>query len=284
MYVEAIAPAASTADQGAANRQAVLLDVLNEVHDTNFLLGIVDMEEGSNPPRSVALRSEVRLWLRTLDPDDLLPDSSDLGPKYTWRWHDWEVTVQAIPIRPEFRGSPPARSIGFYGHHPVTWINHSPTIKKALSAKHHAYGRDLGAPFVIALGTYFFDRDRWHSTNALYGQEAIEVSETSEGESTSRTVRRPDGYFGTPPRWRNRNVSGVLIVNQLAPEYVQRAETTLWKHPHPDRPLPPGVEFPGSTVELEANQFRDTPAATSPSEFFGLPEPWPPGDPWPGEP
>lgn len=34
-------------------------------------------------------------------------------------------------------------------------------------------------------------------------------------------------YFGTPPEWANRNVSGVLLINQLMPYYVQRAETTL---------------------------------------------------------
>ncbi|HZL81648.1 MAG TPA: hypothetical protein VFC06_06930 [Demequina sp.] len=46
-------------------------------------------------------------------------------------------------------------------------------------------------------------------------------------------MRQPDGYFGVPPEWRNRNVSGVLVVNQLMPYYVQRAETTLWRQSAP---------------------------------------------------
>jgi hypothetical protein len=62
----------------------------------------------------------------------------------------------------------PSRSIGFYGHHPVAWLNDAPAIRKALTSKHHDYG-DLDAPFLIAVGIYIFDRDRWHSTNALYG-------------------------------------------------------------------------------------------------------------------
>jgi hypothetical protein len=109
-------------------------------------------------------------------------------------------------------------------------IDDAPAILKALATKHHSYG-DLGAPFIIAVGTYIFDRDRWHSTNAMYGRVGVQLGESPSGELLTREVRHPDGYFGAPPDWRNSNVSGVLLVNQLMPYHLQRAEVTLWRHP-----------------------------------------------------
>ena len=78
----------------------------------------------------------------------------------------------------------------------------------------------------------------------------------------TRDVRQPDGYFGTPPEWANRNVSGVLLVNQLMPYYVQRAETTLWRHPNPVHDLPDAIGLPGDTLSLGDRTLIELPAPT----------------------
>jgi hypothetical protein len=70
---------------------------------------------------------------------------------------------------------------------------------------------------VVAVGTYIFDSNRWHSANALYGQEAVQVGEMSDGGVVTRVVRRPDGYFGVPGKRQHHNVSGVLLINQPCP-------------------------------------------------------------------
>jgi hypothetical protein len=62
-------------------------------------------------------------------------------------------------------------------------------------------------------GTYIHDPDRWHSANALYGPEAIQIGETSDGETVRRVVRQRDGYFGVPDNWQHQNVSAVLLIN-----------------------------------------------------------------------
>ena len=99
----------------------------------------------------------------------------------------------------------------------------------------------------------------------------------------SRDVRQPDGYFGVPPSWHNDNVSGVLLINQLMPYYVQRAEVTLWRHPLPLHPLPETFALPWRSVAVRDNALTEAPPAMPADEFLGLPDPWPPGEPWPEE-
>lgn len=170
--------------------------------------------------------------------------------------------------------------IGIYGHSEASFVDDAPAIRGALAAKHHEYG-DLDAPFVIAIGTYMMDSDRWHARNAMYGQLAFEFDPNSDGESPTHAIRQADGYFGSPPDWQNRNVSGVLLVNQLMPYYVQRAEVTLWWHPNPINPLHDELGIPAHVIAFDNDELLETPPDPSAGEFFGLTDPWPPGEAWP---
>ena len=76
----------------------------------------------------------------------------------------------------------------------MDWIDDAPAIRNALTTGHHEYG-DLNAPFVIAVGTYIHDKDRWHTPNAMYGAAAVELSEGPDGEMATREIRQPDGYL-----------------------------------------------------------------------------------------
>lgn len=281
LFIEAIAPGSNPAAKAAAQRRAVLFDTVNRLDDPNFLLWLDDLVEGTEPPAAAKLRADLRRWLAELDPDE--PWDADSAPSRQWQHGDWSVRFKAIPLKPEARGRQAnGRAIGVYGHTGVNWIDDAPAIRKALTTKHHEYG-DLNAPFVIAVGTYIHDRDRWHTANAMYGHLAVELSEDPGGEVTTREIRRPDGYFGVPPAWQHRNVSGVLVVNQLMPYYLQRAEVTLWLHPNPVRALPDDIGLPADLLGLDAGRLAETPPASIAGDFFGLPDPWPPGDPWPDE-
>ena len=281
LFVEAIAPGTSVEAKAAAQRRAVLFDTVNRLGDPNFMLWLEDLIEGSSPPASARLRTDLRSWLADLDPDSI-PDMAS-APTRRWQHDGWSVTFRAIPKKPEARGSRPNdRAIGVYGHGEASLIDEVPKIIKALSAKHHAYG-NLGGPFIIAVGTYIFDTDGWHSTNAMYGRVAVEIDESPTGEMLTREVRRPDGYFGVPPAWDNNHVSGVLLVNQLMPYYVQRAEVALWRHPLPLHPLPDDVGLPWRSVAVRDDALSEAKPAMEAAEFLGLPDPWPPGEPWPGK-
>jgi len=279
LFIEAIAPGSTPAAKAAAQRRAVLFDTVNRLGDPNFMLWLDGLEEGSSQPASARLRSDLRRWLGELDPD--APWDPDAAPTRRWEHNGWAVTFRAIPKKPEARGARPNdRAIGVYGHTGASFIDDAPAIQKALATKHHEYG-DLGAPFIIAVGTYIHDRDRWHSGNAMYGHVAVQIGEAPDGSTVTREVRQPDGYFGTPPEWAHRNVSGVLVVNQLMPYHVQRAETTLWRHPDPIHELPEVVGLPCDTLGLVGNRLVEVQASTGAGHYFGLPDPWPPGEAWP---
>jgi hypothetical protein len=276
--VEAVAPGSSADAKAAAQRRAVLFDTVNRLGDPNFMLWLDHLEESSAPPASARLRADLRGWLAQLDLDGI----SDLGraPTRTWQHDGWSATFRAIPKKPEARGTRPhERAIGVFGHGEAGIIDNAPAIRKALAAKHHSYG-DLGAPFIIAIGTYIFDTDRWHSTNAMYGQLGVQLEESPSGELLTREVRGPDGYFGTPPNWRNSNVSGVLLVNQLMRYHVHRAEATLWRHPLAAHPLPEDLGLPVESMVLQGGGLNSIRLPVKADTFFGLPDPWPPGEPW----
>lgn len=279
IFIEAIAPGSTPAEKAAAQRRAVLFDTVNRLGDPNFMLWLDELKEGTSPPASARLRQDLRGWLGKLNPD--APWDPDAAPTHRWEHDGWAATFRAVPKKPEARGTRPNdRTIGVYGHTGVDFIDDAPAIKKALATKHHEYG-DLGAPFIIAVGTYIHDTDRWHSGNAMYGHVAVQIGEAPDGSMVTREVRQPDGYFGTSPEWTNRNVSGVLLVNQLMPYYVQRAETTLWRHPNPVHELPDVVGLPGDTLSLADSTLVEVPAPTRADHLFGLPDSWPPGEPWP---
>jgi hypothetical protein len=200
MYIEAIAPGANPAAKAAAQRRAVLFDTVNRLDDPNFMLWLEELVEGANPPPAARLRADLRRWLTELDPDK--PWDVDSAPSHRWEHDGWSVSFKPIPTKREARGRRSnSRAIGVYGHTGVDWIDDAPAIRKALASKHHEYG-DLDAPFIIAVGTYIHDRDRWHTTNAMYGAAAIEWNKGPDGKTAAREIRQPDGYFGVPPDWK----------------------------------------------------------------------------------
>ena len=281
IYIEAIAPGANPSAKAAAQRRAVLFDTVNRLDGPNFMLWLDELVEGANPPPAARLRADLGRWLADLDPD--APWDLESAPSHQWQHDGWSVTFKPIPKKPEARARQAnSRAVGVYGHTGVDWIDNAPGIRKALTTKHHEYG-DLDAPFIIAVGTYIQDGDRWHTSNAMYGAAAIEWGKGPEGEMVTREIRQPDGYFGVPPDWQHRHVSGVLLVNQLMPYHFQRAELTLWRHPNPVYALPAEVGLPGHALALDGGSLTEIPPASTAEDFFGLPDPWPPGEAWPEE-
>src|SRR5690606_28170481 len=128
-------------------------------------------------------------------------------------------------------------------------------------------------PFLIAVGLFIFDTDRWHAMNAFFGHERVIVD-------SGRAFRGGDGYFGAPTRWQNTSVSGVLLVNQLQPYHVHKADVSLWIHPGAEHPLP-DAGWPCDTMTLVNEHVTTTPSSASAADLFELEEPWPPGSPWP---
>lgn len=279
-YLEAILPGATPAARAATNRRRRLFDTIDAVGDPNFFLWLDELTEGPGTPSGAALRKELRTWLSNLHPDG----HPDIEHAPTHRWHaaGWSATFKAIPKAPHARGPVQRgdRAIGVYAHTEAAMVDDAPTIQGALAEKHHAYG-NLNAPFIIAVGQYIFDTDRWHSTAAMYGTESIQFGHTADGQRVTRQVRQPNGYFGAPPHWANRHVSAVLLVNQLQSYSVPRAEVTLWQHPAATHPLPPDLPLPTQNAVFNGSRVTISEPLRSAPEHFDLPSDWPPGSPWP---
>ncbi|MFE3192454.1 hypothetical protein ACFXHA_25825 [Nocardia sp. NPDC059240] len=277
-FVEAISPSSSKVAKGAARRRADLLDMVNRVESPNFFLRIVELQDGLNPPRAAKLRKQLERWVAGLAPDDVFDFEN--SPELRWEDDGWAAMFSVIPKSPNARHSGTSgRAIGLY---PTvsSWVDDASTIRAALAEKHSAYP-GLDSPFVIAIGTYIADTDRWHSSNALYGHEAMTLTQSTDGDLVfDGLVRQPDGYFGTAPDWNHNNVSAVLLVNQLMPWHVLRAETTLWHHPAPLRLLPSDTGLPWGSIEAKGTQLVEGPAPVTAALFLGLPDTWPPGEPW----
>lgn len=277
LYVEAIAPGTRSDQKGGSARRAVLIDAVDKLQDPNFLLAVSEIEVGKSAPSGAKLRRELASWLASLDPDSFTSLAN--APQYPWTEGGWSATFRALPKRLQARGiRPNERAIAVHGYE-AGFEDFASTIRKAVVGKHQAYG-SLHAPFVVAVGTYIIDTDRWHSTNAFYGHEAIELTEDANGELTlGKSVRQRDGYFGSPGAWKNQNVSGVLVVNQLAAWSVLKAEATLWRHPNAAHSLP-ALKMPWDTVDIVEGRLIVSPPENQPADFFGLSEPWPPGERW----
>jgi hypothetical protein len=168
-------------------------------------------------------------WLSRLDPDQVRADP--LAEKFMWSHDGWAIEALAVAKKVERRGEP-GRTIGSY---PVSGgaVNDARNLRAAIESKARAYS-ELGRPFIVAIGTSFFGSFQRENQTALYG------ADTPQLDADPEHYQRSDdgGFFGTAPGWRGKRVSGVLVVNQLAPYYATTANAVLWRHPHPEHPLP----------------------------------------------
>ena len=275
IYVEAIALGTSKAERARTARTNDLLAVLDQVGDDNFFLMTTSIMQASNSAPAASFRRGIRRWLGGLDPDTV--DARNL-PSRTFEQDGWSVTVEAMPIRKDKRGTI-RRSIGIYAHGEAQFIDDGPKLVAALKTKASRYG-NLHAPFVIAVGTNSFDDDDEDVFNALYGSVSWVLKEVGPNDdATTRSVRNRDGYFGCPGAWKNRRVSAVLIVDQLALHDPTRARVALWVHPNPLYPLPSFLMFPGVVHEWNG-QSTDKHQALEARSLLGLADDWPQGRRW----
>jgi hypothetical protein len=118
--------------------------------------------------------------------------------------------------------------------------------------------------------------------NTLYGRWQVQFWTDPSGQTATKDVRAPDGYWYGGNQWKHNSVSAVLLGHNIAIWNVTRMTPTCWTHPGPACPLnPPGcwetatprpdgqLEFIGPTVK--------------PHQLFGLPENWLSGDPFADE-
>jgi hypothetical protein len=147
-----------------------------------------------------------------------------------------------------------------------------------LADKGSAYG-SLGAPFVVAVASSSVFLDDDDVLNALYGTEVVEFRTFADGTESTVTTRKPDGYWYGGSHWDHRGVSAVLVVKNLHPAFVGEQQHTMWEHPDPEYAVDAfhiwrrAVFGCGSMTFVEPDRSQ--------TDWFGLGEPWPVGEPFP---
>jgi hypothetical protein len=261
-------------------------DSLDRTESPNFFLSIDVESQGSAPLSTRALRSALEAWLATLDADEVMEglrasQGFDTLPRFAWQRDGWRLDFRALPKSPEARGvGKGIRPLGIFGGGEASFVDEATPLRDRLSNKGKAYG-ELDRPFVVAVGVSGMSEDDWSVMNALYGSDSLQILTSENGETFTRPVRGPDGYwYGGGAEWSHRNVSGVLIARHVHPGTIATTVPTLWEHPNPNRPIqsPPiwrrAVPKDGRIEYVEPELH--------PRDLFGLPDPWPRGERFPG--
>lgn len=132
-------------------------------------------------------------------------------------------------------------------------------------------------PLVLALnGANGFDRS-FEMINALYGSAQVTFNLANPGEA--RETRAMNGYWGHPGGWKHRQVAGLLAGSISGSESVATNAPTFRLHPDPMATVLPLEVWDQAVL---ANDRIETSPPTRPlNAFFGLPEGWLLGDPFP---
>ncbi|MGV3571421.1 MAG: hypothetical protein ACO1PB_12545 [Ramlibacter sp.] len=274
LYLEAASASEDNGrDAGAEARKATALDILDAATHPAFVVAIESEGDPTSQPSGNRLTRDVLGWLESLNVDAVIAEWNRLGndalPEMRWRHEDWDVRVQAIPIRPERREAQ-RRLIGMRGYGAGVVDTWSP-LRDSVVAKSRHYG-DLTLPLVIAVNADSFALHPIDEVQALFGQEQY-VFSTAQPDAEPRFERAPNGAWRGVGGPRARRASGAWFFPDLTPFTVATRTNRLYLNPWANLPVPPAfLRMPhvipvGGTLENRGGvEFR---------EALGLPFDWP---------
>jgi hypothetical protein len=270
VYVEATTVFSGIVEEGrSAEREAWMVDALNEVKSTDFVVWLHYDQVGMERPGVREVTTPVEEWLTTLDADEaeLVRKAGGSLPTETFAIRNWLVRLEALPRRPERRTQPAAQFVGV-GPMSIGFVDDRYRIGRALESKKRQ-SRVENDPAVLAVLGMSPVLDEEDVTQALFGSDAVEIP-------SGRFVRQPDGFWRSRRGASGTGVSGVLVGSAIHPWSVAKTLPRLWLNRWATTPLEMELPFPLAVVKDEQLAFAD--ATRPPHEVFGLPSDWP-GDP-----
>lgn len=279
IYVEARSASSSDVAVGRSARVNVVYESLDKLHSPNFFLWIDVAKQGDAPLRARRLRGCLEKWLAGLDPDDYAPiKRRDDLPGLPYEDAGWTINFRAVPKSPEARGRQGVRPLGIFGSGEAQLVQDDEAIRGALADKGSAYG-SIDAPFLVAVASRSVSPDDDDVLNALYGTGVVEFRTFADGTESTAMARKPDGYWYRGDHWDHRGVSAVLVVKNLHPAFVGTQQHTIWEHPDPELAVD-GLPIWRRSVVNDGEMLFVDPERPQ-SEWFGLGDPWPVGEPFP---
>lgn len=272
-YLEALTVFSGIVEDGRNGaREAWILDLINEVTSPNFFVGVDFESVGTECPSRAEVIQPIEGWLAGLDADAVaeLMRAGDEPPELRLQFRDWDVVVDAMPIKPDARGRADNRTVG---RGPVSggWVNDVDQLRRGFKRKFRRYG-ELEHPLAVAvLGMSSFVELR-DFEQALFGRHAVQYEQ--QAPYRSQWVRLADGVWRGPAGPRATSVAGVLSAAGIQPWTTVRGLPRLWVNPWAVRPLGVRLPFPTTTVS-EAGEVEHGEGGISAADIFDLPADWP---------
>ncbi|MDC5611720.1 hypothetical protein OIN81_17870 [Acinetobacter baumannii] len=237
-YLEAVC---ATEDIGKNDSTEALkdwaLEYVNSRPHQNFVLSIDSFGESITQPSGKKLYGVIKSWLDSLDPEIVLAECNINGysslPEINWSHEGWEITIQAIPLEAEYRGTHD-QLIGIRGHG-ATWIDSWTPIRKAIQKKTDRYGQ-LDLPLVVAVNVRSFRLQLTDEMQALFGGEKLTFN---LGDLNSPNFcKHTDGAWLGPTGPRGRKCSGAWLFENISPYNLANVKHSLYVNPWAYKPLP----------------------------------------------
>lgn len=265
---------AEQARQACVNALYDLID--GGLNSPNCFLSIqiVDSSEVSIPGRAIISFLEKNLI--SVDPEPLMTQFLTSGfnalPIWVYEGFGWKIRFSPIPKSSESRGRPGLRPLSIFPQEPKA-VEPRESIADAVKKKASRYGQ-LDMPYIIAVNTLDIFVDHIAVMEALFGKEVIQFS-TLNGDLASgpELRRRPDGrlFFKRSPI--NTRVSGVLLMQNVAPWNVASVRPILYLNPWAQYPYTGALR---NLTRYEGDgQQMDLREGVHPRELFCLPAGWP---------
>ena len=266
---------------GSLKKERVVWDAINSVDAGTFKLIVRFVSVGDKQPRASMIRRFLKGWLAFLF-DDSGSESGQSGlhsMTNTWKWQDWELEFEAIPINPPANGG----AIGITIVQPK-FVNDS-RISMALEGKSKKYSHPQ-APYIIVVAEMNKPAEESVILDVLFGAERWLLDDFG----FSLLPRAFDGFYGSSSKPRNQHVSAVLYKRSMEnvwsicgyrTRYGENGSSFpvpdwyLVHNPAANLPLPKGVfTFAAEYIWQSKKLTRIEPARTL-NDVLGLPNPWP---------
>lgn len=243
-------------NQSLERRKNTLLDSLNKVDASNFLLKLnsIIFKDNSQPSGKSIIRFFNEAFA-THDPDvytELLARNGFQGiPKIVYDDDKVMIEVHLLPKSPIHRGTM-SRSIA--NHPSVTQIgNDSKDIIGSLETKAIRYGH-LNAPYIICLNKQSVSLDIIEVQEALYGSLQISWSENPANRHEKLELTG-NGFFGAKNNPKFTRVSGVYITNANSTNLTTTADHALRHNPFAKYPVDLAITNPINEILGLSNDY-----------------------------
>jgi len=278
IYVEAAILFSGISGRQDSGAPPWMLEAINDVTSPNFFLALSSVQGRGGPQlKRKEIIEPLEAWLERLDPDAVSSTNAQEGrfPQETIKRRGWEMTFEAIPVKPAARGKS-RRTLGVMPMQ-AGWVDDIQQLVGTLKKKAGRYGRPK-IPLVTAVHCLSAFMEPLDIEQALFGREAFQIPANSEEEA--RLVRQRNGFWITGDGPQNQRVSAVLMGVTLHPHNVGKVAPTLWRSPWANHPLEELWPFSEFTATAQGEILRQE-RSPNMAELFGLSEDWPGGEPFP---